>query len=368
MATIALLAFSCAACTSTIAGVASTTTAAPSGIVAVDDRATRSDAWLADATAPNRPGCSAAAAVDGQVMWADAAGLADLSAGAPLSTATRFELFGVSDQFVATAILLLAADGKLALSDPLSTHVPDLPPWADRVTLEQLLHHTSGIPEIWNLIQAGGYSAAHPAMQADAMSLLRNQDQLNFEPGQFFEGNGSNYLLLAEVVQSASGQSLPDFLRDRVFTPVQLDIDAAGEASGDVAVNYAEVLGQLQPALPDGLLVNGPGLQLGTPTDLVRWADNYRTGTVGGPELLAAVERGAMPIGPKPGVPSYGAGIFVRVDGSLEHDGWAPGEYSYYSVSPDRHTTVAFICNSEGSMDQWERMIVSLRQIWFGMP
>src|SRR6478735_7678969 len=89
VATIALLAFSCAACTSTIAGVASTTTAAPSGIVAVDDRATRSDAWLADATAPNRPGCSAAAAVDGQVMWADAAGLADLSAGAPLSTATR---------------------------------------------------------------------------------------------------------------------------------------------------------------------------------------------------------------------------------------------------------------------------------------
>ncbi|HVH24514.1 MAG TPA: serine hydrolase, partial [Pseudonocardia sp.] len=167
-------------------------------------------------------------------------------------------------------ILQLQEAGTLSIKDALCRWIAPCPDAWSGVTLEQLLHHTSGIPEIWNLIQAGGYSAAHPAMQADAMSLLRNQDQLNFEPGQFFEGNGSNYLLLAEVVQSASGQSLPDFLRDRVFTPVQLDIDSAGEASGDVAVNYAEVLGQLQPALPDGLLVNGPGLQLGTPTVPVR--------------------------------------------------------------------------------------------------
>lgn len=364
----ALLAIGCAACTSAIPGAATTTAAAPTGIVAVDDRPQRSEVWLADLTRPNRPGCSAAAAVDGGVAWADAAGLADLDAAAPMTSDTRFDLFGVSDQFVATAILLLAADGKLALNDPLSTHVPDLPPWADRVTLEHLLHHTSGIPEIWTLIQAAGFSADHPATQADAMVLIRGAGELNFEPGRFFEGNGSNYLLLAEVVQSASGQSLPDFLRDRLFAPVQLEFESAAQAAADTAVNYAEVLGEPQPALPNGLLANGPGLQLGTPNDLVRWADNYRTGAVGGRELLAAVEHGAVPIGPNPGVSSYGAGVFVRVDGSLEHSGWAPGEFSYFSVSPDRHTTIAFICNDGRGQDQQERMIQGLRQIWFGIP
>lgn len=327
----------------------------------------RSEEWLGDFSQPNRPGCSAAAAVDGEVAWADAAGLADLDAAVPLTTATRFDLFGVSDQFVATAILLLVADGKLALNDPLSAHVPNLPPWADRVTIEHLLHHTSGAPEIWSRIQAAGFLAAHPATQDDAMVLIRGVDELNFEPGRFFEGNGSNYLLLGEVVQSASGQSLPDFFRDRLFAPVQLDIDSSAQAAGDIAVNYAEVLGELQPDLSNGLLVNGPGLQYGTPTDLVRWANNYRTGAIGGPALLAAVEHGAVPIGPNPGVPSYGAGIFVRVDGSLEHGGWAPGEFSYFSVSPDRHTTVAIVCNHEGQ-SQGERMIQAVRQIWFGIP
>ena len=362
----AVLAFGCAACTSTIAGVASTTTAAPSGIVAVDDRAPRGDAWLADFTRPNGPGCSAAAAVDGEVVWAASAGMADLDAAVTMTTATRFDLYGLSDQFIASGILLLAADGKLALTDPLSTHVPDLPAWADRVTLEHLMHHTSGLPDVWDRIYGRAFTPTEPATQADAMNLLGKVEDLNFEPGSFVEYNGSDYLLLAEVVQAVSGQPLPDFLRDRIFAPARLDIVTAVEARGDLAVYYTDVLGELRPALPIGLLILGPGGYVGTPTDLVRWADNYRTGAVGGPELLAAAERGAVPLGPNPGVSSYGAGILIRVDGSLEHDGGAPGEYSYFAVSPDRHTTLAFACNDEQSWDRRDQMIAALREIWFG--
>lgn len=366
---VALLVIGCAACTPAIPGAATTpTSAAPSGIVAVDDRPERSEAWLAEFTRPNRPGCSAAAAIDGAVAWASAAGMADLDTAAALTTTTRFDLFGVSDPFIATAILLLAQDGKLALSDPLSAHVPDLPAWADQVTVDHLLHHTSGTPDIWSLLRRTSFSPSSPATQADALHLLSWTQTPNFQPGAFVGASGSDYLLLAQIVESVSVQSLPDFLRDRVFNPARLAIVPAGGTLGGVATDYAEVLGALEPALSVGHFLSGPGLLQGTPTDLARWADNYRSGTVGGPELLAAVERGAVPLGLNPGVSSYGAGIFVRVDGSLEHDGWPPGGVSYFAVSPDRHTTVDFSCNHERGRDQRDRMIAGLRQIWFGIP
>ena len=86
------------------------------------DRAARSDAVLA-AVPADGPGCSAAAAMQGRVVWANARGLADVASGTPLTTATRFDIASVSKQFTATAVLLLSFDGALALTDPLSKHV-----------------------------------------------------------------------------------------------------------------------------------------------------------------------------------------------------------------------------------------------------
>lgn len=89
---------------------------------------------------------------------------------------------------------------------------------------------------------------------------------------------------------------------------------------------------------------------------------------MGGPQLLDAVARNAHPISSAPDASGYGAGIFLRADGSIEHDGWPPGGQSYFSVSPDRHTAVAFSCNEGYRPAKVEKLIVGLRTIWFGMP
>jgi CubicO group peptidase (beta-lactamase class C family) len=126
----AALIVSSAGCTTTSAD--GMTTTSPSASVTVADRAQASNALLATALPTNGPGCSAAAGIDGQVVWADARGLADTSR--LLTTTTRFDIASVSKQFTATAVLLLAEEGKLALTDPVSMHLPGLPDWAERVS------------------------------------------------------------------------------------------------------------------------------------------------------------------------------------------------------------------------------------------
>lgn len=110
----------------------------------------------------DEPGCSAAVGVEGKVIWSGVRGIADLASGAKITTDTVFDIASVSKQFTATAILLLVEAGKLTLDDPISQYVPELPDWAQTVTVEQLMHQTSGIPDYVALLAARGVSGQRP--------------------------------------------------------------------------------------------------------------------------------------------------------------------------------------------------------------
>ena len=96
------------------------------------------------------PGCSAAVGERGQVLWQSQRGLAVLQPESPITAATAFDIGSVSKQFTALAAALLAENGRLSLDDTVAEHLDGYPDWAGQVTLSQLVHHTSGIPEIIN--------------------------------------------------------------------------------------------------------------------------------------------------------------------------------------------------------------------------
>ena len=102
----------------------------------------------------------------------------------------------------------------------MSQYVPGLPAWADQVTLDQLIHHTSGIPDYDQQFTTSGISYQTPTTQQDAIRAIAGMTELNAPPGATFEYSNSNYVLLAEVAAAASGTSLPDLLRRRVFDPL----------------------------------------------------------------------------------------------------------------------------------------------------
>ena len=363
----ALCATGCTGGTAGVSSMAPPTASPPTATVSsgsVDDRGARSDAVLA-AVPADGPGCSAAAAMEGRVVWADARGLADVAAGTPLTPATRFDIASVSKQFTATAVLLLSFDGALALTDPLSAHVAGLPTWADRVSIDQLIHHTSGIPDYDLLLTQRGIPITTPTTQQDALDVLAGVTDLKFEPGTTHEYSNSNYLLLAEVVKAASGQPLGEFLARRVYEPLHLDMAVQpGDRAADVAVGYQQLNQQLSPVDPQWQQV-GDGAVITTPTELARWGDNYRTGQVGGPRLLAAITDGSVPTATDPQAPRYGAGVYLLPNGFLGHNGGWGGHLTVLTISPDRRTTLAVSCNRDDDQDGWQNLLGGLHDIWF---
>lgn len=342
--------------------------AAPSSSAAVPvaDRAEQSTALLEATLPPDGPGCSAAAGIDGEVVWADAAGLADLDTRAPLTTATRFNTASMTKQFTGAAILLLEQEGKLAETDPLSMHIPDLPDWARRITVQDLLHHTSGLREVGDLLRAAGHTSQDPLTSRQALAAIAQIEELNFEPGTVFEYSNSNYVLLAEIVHLQTGLELPAFLQERVFGPLDLTMSFGPDpTTDDVAGGYTTQLGQRQRS-DSAWLIPGPGAFLTDPGEMVRWTDNYRTGAVGGTALLDGFTRDAYPMTSAAGADRYGAGIAVQEDGTLYHDGWTDGQVSKMFVAPDRRTAIAINCNRDDDPEMFTGLTEKLREIWFG--
>lgn len=312
----------------------------------------RSDAVLAAQLEGDEPGCSAAVGRDGTVVWAGARGLANVAAGEQLTTTSVLDIASVSKQFTAVAVLLLVEEGVLSLDDSLAEWVDGLPADASQISLADLVHHTSGIADYTSLLDA---EFTDTTTQQDAVDAIAGLSRLRGGGG--FSYSNSNYVLLAEVVESASGMPLGDFLDERVFTPLELDmrLEPAYEGPG-VAQSY-----EGGEALDWGWLQVGDGSVYTTPSELVRWADNYRTGEVGGAALLAAQTAGAVEVGN--GL-KYGAGIEVAPDGALSHLGGWEGYVTVFGISADRSTSIAVICNSvEASA---VAVAEGLKAIWVG--
>lgn len=316
---------------------------------------------LDDAVKPDAPGCSAAVGSRGTVIWTGVRGLANTATGARITPDTVFDVGSVSKQFTATAALLLVDAGALHLQDSLAALVPGLPPWAATVTVTQLIHQTTGIPEYEGLLTSRGYQTTDRTTQEQALQALAAVPDLDFAPGTQFAYSNSNYLLLGEIVRRVSGVPLPQFLSAQIFSPLGLAMvmDPVGEVPGK-AVSYTSEGGPLRVAGSNWEQV-GDGAVQTTPSQLVSWADNYRTGKVGGPRLLEEQLAGAVPIGPHATV-RYGAGIYLAADGGLDHDGAWAGYVAAFRVSKDRATAVAVSCNTD---DQGaEALAASIAKNW----
>lgn len=321
-----------------------------------DARIAPSSAILERLVDSSQPGCSAAVGIHGTVVWADAVGLADLAAGTPLTTETRFDIASLSKQFTATAVLMLQREGRLSLNDPIGSYVGGLPAWGRTITLDQLMHHTSHIPDYWKQLGRWGYGFETPATQADAVRAIAAVPTLDKGTGYLY--SNSNYILLAEVVTAVSGEPFAQFVTERIFQPLGLamELDPALQAP-DIAVSYDD---NTQPTRSGWYFYGAVGI-FTTPSELARWGDQYRDGGIIGNDFaVGAVDSG------KPGESSegrrYAAGINIEPDGSLRHDGRLGGYISTIKISADRETTVAVICN--GHLANRYGIVDALWRMW----
>jgi CubicO group peptidase (beta-lactamase class C family) len=320
--------------------------------VRAGDQAGATRALFASITA-RTPGCTVAVSRDGRVRFAEAYGAAKLTpSGTPgraMTPGTVVDIGSTSKQFTATAVLLLAREGRIDLDAHLSGYLPSLPAWAGKVTVAQMLHHTSGIADYIELLNRSGVPVTAPATDADALRVLK-ASKLRFVPGAKWEYSNSNYFLLGQVVFAVTGRDLGNYLRREVFDPLKLDAQMEPNTTDPrKATSYARKDGRWVVADSPWEQLGDGGVQT-TPTQLVRWASQYWNPTIGGPGLLRGRTRGAVATGEKPGE-RYGAGIFTRRDPALgrvlSHSGGWGGFVTVFDVLPERRLAVAATCTSQ---------------------
>jgi CubicO group peptidase (beta-lactamase class C family) len=340
---------------------AASTTTSSATTAPADAKARSSQHVLDDAIKADAPGCSAAVGVTGNVVWTGARGVADMSSGKAITTLTVFDIASVSKQFTATALLLLVDAGKLTLDDPLSRYIPELPPWAATVTVGQLMHQSSGVPEYVGLLEAEGFQIGDRTTEEQALQALAGVPKLQFQPGSQFDYSNSNYLLLGEIVHRLAGEPLPQYLAEQIFHPLGLAmvLDPTGPIAGK-AVPYEKGSDGYR-ATESAWEQVGDGAIQTTPSQLVAWADNYRTGRVGGRRLLDAQLAGAVRTDPG-GADRYGAGIYLLGNGMLDHDGAWGGFVTAFRVSKDRNTSLAISCNTD--KQDPETLADALAKLW----
>jgi CubicO group peptidase (beta-lactamase class C family) len=326
------------------------------------------------------PGCAVAIADGGAVVYSHGYGLANLSTKAPITPATVMDIGSVSKQFVAAAVLLLAQAGKLRLNDDVRRYLPDLPDYGKTVSLQEMLWMESGLPDYVNdgPMKDAGYDLTQPVTLGQEFAVVKKIHKLDFAPGTQYAYSNTNYFLLSLVVARLSGTSLAAFERTHIFGPLGMSSTYLDEAvGGNVPPGEAESYLFLptlsfEPAVW-GWAVGGPGGIHTNVLDLLRWAQNFTSGAVGGAAFLKAqLEMGPWTV---TGVPAgrYAAGIVVQTRGArgdtvvLWHNGAWEGFRAALVIEPALQRTVALTCNMDIAGDGYDLGLTAL-DTWFGSP
>ena len=131
------------------------------------------------------PGCALGVYRGGQIVYKRGYGMEDLNEDVHITPATVFHVASMSKQFTAASIVLLAQQGKLSLDDDVRKYIPELPDFGQKITIRNLVHHTSGLRDQWALLELAGWRYSKDLItDEDVMSLLTRQRELNFKPGE----------------------------------------------------------------------------------------------------------------------------------------------------------------------------------------
>ncbi len=219
---------------------------------------TQADAIMSGTYKPDQPGAALLVMKDGNVLMRKAYGMANLELGVELEPDMIFRIGSMTKQFTAVAILVLVEQGRIALSDPIVKFFPAYPVQGRGVTVEQLLTHTSGIPNYTSL------SEWQPLMRKD-MNLTELIDVFKdkpreFVPGEHWKYSNSGYILLGAIIEKASGLTYEAFLKKNILDPLGLKHTFYGSVS---RVIHGRVPGY--EAEPDGTFLNAGYISMTQP-------------------------------------------------------------------------------------------------------
>ncbi|MFJ9539198.1 serine hydrolase domain-containing protein [Streptomyces sp. NPDC101225] len=298
------------------------------------------------------PGAIVGLWMPGQPDYARAFGVADKQTRAPMTTNMNMRIGSETKTFTVTGILQLVDQGKLGLDDPVSRYVPGVPE-GDKITLRDLARMQSGL---FDYTKDPDFDAAvqeNPERVFTAQELLDYsfKHPLDFAPGTQLVYCDTNTVLLGQVLEKVSGQSIADYLRDHVLDP----LDMGRTLYPDDAQIPAPYAHGYTTQTADGTEAdathwspsdaNAAGAMISTLADLHTWAPVVATGT---PLIKPSTQKQRLQTATSPDFPgaAYGLGLFTA-EGWVGHNGSIPGYQSLTLYLPSKKATMVVLLNSD---------------------
>ena len=276
-------------------------------------------------------------------------GFANLELDVPDTPPTKFRLGSVTKQFTAAAIMLLQERGKLNVDDLVKKYMPDAPATWDKITIFNVLTHTSGIPNYTNFPD---YPALQGIPTTPQKLVGRFIDKpLDFQPGERYSYSNSGYVLLGYLIEKISGESYEKFLQENIFTPLGMN-DSGYDSNTALIPHRAEgyapsPTGIVNADYTDMTVPFAAGALYSTTEDLLRWEKGLFGGKLLKPESLAMMTT--------PFKNNYAFGLEVRtVNGHkvINHSGGIQGFNTMVSYFPDDKLEVIVLSNINGAAPQ----------------
>lgn len=307
----------------------------------------------AEIAAGAAPGLSVAVVRGADTLVLKGYGLADVENGVAVTDRSVFRIGSLTKQFTAAAVLKLVEEGRIRLDAPLSEYLPEYPGPGGRVTIRQLLNHTSGIPSYTSLGDRF-WPRARLDLTHEEMLEAFARDSLEFEPGTRFVYNNSAYYLLGMLVERAGGESYGAYLKRTQFEPLGLTQMMYCDPRPIVryrAEGYTRESGELRNAAPLSMNVPGAaGALCGTARDLVRWTEALVSGRVVSEGSYAQMVEPTRLAGGQ--VQPYGFGLGRARLGehdAIQHSGGIFGFSSFMAYYPASDLTIVVLANSDAT-------------------
>lgn len=314
----------------------------------IDSIPIKLDQYLASANKFHKFNGSALVAQDGKILLRKSYGYKDFAKQVLNNNNTIYQIGSITKQFTATVFLKLQEEGKLSVEDKLSKYFPDFK-YARKITLENLLTHTSGIYNYTNDIDASDSEIVCNPIDKKLATDIIFKHKLAFQPGAQFQYSNSNYYLLGLIIEKVSGKSYEQNVRDIIFRRLQMDhslFDFKHSTDTDIATGYKAINDTAQIVASawrwDSTVSYAAGAIFGTTGDLYKW-----TQAIGSKSILSAASwKAAL----TPHLQHYGYGWYIDSlygHKAIMHGGGIPGFSAYLCYYPGEDISVILL-NNEG--------------------
>ncbi|MCG8394051.1 MAG: beta-lactamase family protein [Pseudomonadales bacterium] len=296
------------------------------------------------------PGFVVGVIQDGTFIYKNAFGLASIENNVLLTTTHRFRIASLSKQFTAACIFLLADLNKISLSDDIRKYLKDFPDYGHKITIANLIYHTSGLRDYTLLHYLQGHDDDYLYSESNLYKLIKQQTELEFKPGTNFNYSNTGYYLLSRVVKNVTGKTLREFAQENLFLPLEMKntffLDNHKEVITNRAFGYNKSKDGFEILMSQNDIV-GDGGVITTLDDLYKWDQHFYSNKFKLPTYnKLMITPGNLLDGTST---SYAGGLYIRTYKGLQlqtHSGYYGGYKSIIMRFPEQKTSIILFTNN----------------------